>query len=71
LKNQNQSNHSDQSQFLAILYNSLTAREKSRVPGATGFGFTSYWLKKLARVFLANRNRVITFDSHLKTTLNK
>ena len=33
------------SQFLAIICNSLKAREKSRVPGAIGFGFTSHWLK--------------------------
>ena len=35
----------NQSQFLAITYNSLKAREKSRVHGAIGFGFTSHWLK--------------------------
>ena len=60
----------NQSKFLAILCNSLKAWKTSRVPGATGFGFTSHWLKNW-RVFLANRNRVITFDSHLKTALNK
>ena len=35
----------NQSQFLAIICNSLKARKKSRVRGATGFGFTSHWLK--------------------------
>ena len=35
----------NQSQFLAITYNLLKAREKSRVSGAIGFGFTSHWLK--------------------------
>ena len=35
----------NQSQFLAITCNSLRAREKSRVRGAIGFGFTSHWLK--------------------------
>ena len=35
-------------QFLAITCNLLKAREKSRVPGANGFGFASYWLKKCA-----------------------
>ena len=44
----------NQSQFLKITCNSLEAREKSRVHGAIGFGFASHWLKKLARVFLAN-----------------
>ena len=32
-----------QSQFLAITCNSLEAREKSRVHGAIGFGFDSFW----------------------------
>ena len=41
----------NQSKFLAITCNSLEAREKSRVHGASGFGFDSHWLKKLARVF--------------------
>ena len=35
----------NQSQFLAIICNSLKAREKSRVPRATGFALTSHWLK--------------------------
>ena len=33
----------NQSQFLAIICNSLKARETSRVRGATGFAFTSHW----------------------------
>ena len=33
----------NQSQFLAITCNSLEAREKSRVHGASGFGFASHW----------------------------
>ena len=41
----------NQSQFLAITWNSLQAREKSRVHGAIGFGFASHWLKKPVRVF--------------------
>ena len=43
----------NQSQFLAIIWNSLEAREKSRVHGAIGFGFgfASHWLKKLVRLF--------------------
>ena len=54
-----------------ITCNSLKAREKSRVHGAIGFGFASHWLKNCRESFepvtkLSNRNRVITFDSHLK-----
>ena len=73
-QNQNQSNYSDQSQFLEIICNSLKAREKSRVHGAIGFGFASHWLKNWRESFKpitkrSNRNYVITFDSHLKTAL--
>ena len=54
--------------------NSLEAREKSRVRGAIGFGFTSHWLKNWREFFKpitkrSNRNHVIAFDSHLKTAL--
>ena len=61
-----------QSQFLAITWNSLEAREKSRVHGA--IGFDSHWLKNWRESFEPitkhnNRNRVITFNSHLKTAL--
>ena len=61
-----------QSQFLAITWNSLEAREKSRVHGA--IGFDSHWLKNWRESFepitkRSNRNRVITFNSHLKTAL--
>ena len=64
----------NQSQFLAIILNSLKAREKSRVHGAIGFGFASHWLKNWRESFKpitkrSNRNHVITFDSHLKTAL--
>ena len=66
----------NQSQFLAIICNSLEAREKSRVRGAIGFGFgfDSHWLKKWRESFKpitkrCNRNHVINFDSHLKTGL--
>ena len=64
----------NQSQFLAIICNSLKAREKSRVDGAIGFGFDSHWLKNWRESFKpitkrSNRNHVITFDSHLKTAL--
>ena len=62
----------NQSQFLAITYNSLIAREKSRVHDALGFAFR--WLKRWRESFKpitkrSNRNHVITFDSHLKTAL--
>ena len=60
----------NQSQFLAISFNSLEAREKSRVHGAIGFGFDSHWLKNWHESFKpitkrSNRNHVITFDSNL------
>ena len=65
----------NQSHFLAITCNSLEVREKSRVHGAIGFGFASYWLKNWRDSFKpiakpSNRNLVITFDSHLKTALS-
>ena len=64
----------NQSQFLAITCNSLEAREKSCVHGAIGFGFDSHWLKNLRESLKpitkrSNRNHVIAFASHLKTTL--
>ena len=64
----------NQSQFLAITCNSLKALEKSRAHGVIGFGFDSHWLKNWRDSFkpitkLSNRNHVITFDSHFKTTL--
>ena len=65
-----------QSQFLAITCNSLKAREKWRVHGATGFGFASHWLKNWRESFKpitkrSNRNHLITFESHLKTALTR
>ena len=64
----------NQSQLLAIICNSLKGREKSRVRGAIGFGLISHWLKNWRESFKpitmrSNRNRVITFDSPLKTAL--
>ena len=64
----------NQSQFLAIICNSLKAWEKSRVRGAISFGFDSHWLKNWRESFKpvtkrSNRNHVITFDSYLKTAL--
>ena len=41
----------NQSQFLAIIRNSLKAREKSRVRRAIGFGCTSHWLKNWRESF--------------------
>ena len=65
----------NQSQFLAIICNSVEAREKSRVRGAIGFGFASHWLKNWRESFKpitkrSNRNHVITFASYLKTALS-
>ena len=64
----------NQSQFLAITCKSLEAREKSHIHGAIGFGFASHWLKDWREYFkpmtkCTNHNHVITFDSHLKTSL--
>ena len=62
----------NQSQFLAISCNSLEAREKSRVHGAIGFGFSSDWLKNDSFKPItkrSDRNQVINFNSHLKTAL--
>jgi len=64
----------NQSQFLAIVCNSLKAREESRVHDANGFGLASHWLKNWGESLnpitkRSNRNHVITFDSHLKTAL--
>ena len=65
----------NQPKFLQITCNWFKAREKWRVQGAIGFGFTSHWLKSLREIFKpiaqrSNGNRFITFDSHLKTDLN-
>ena len=64
----------NQSQFLAIIFKSREAREKSRVHCAIGFGSASHWLKNWRDSLKpitkrSNRNHVITFDSHLKTAL--
>ena len=66
----------NQSEFLAINCNSLEAREKSRVRGTIGFGFTSHWLKNWRESFKPitkriNRTHIITFDSHLKTAISR
>ena len=65
----------NQLQFLAVICNSLEAREKSRVRGAIGFGFDSHWLKNWCDSFKpitkrSNRNHVIIFYSQLKTALS-
>ena len=58
----------NQSQFVAIICNSLEAREKSRVHDAIGFGFgfgfASHWLKNWHETFKpitkrSNRNHAI------------
>ena len=64
----------NKSEFQAVTCNLLKAREKSRVQGAIGFRFASHWLKFWREIFKpitkrSNRNRVTTFDSHLKTAL--
>jgi len=64
----------NQSQFLAITFNSLKAREKWRGHGAIGFGFASHWWKNWRESFKpiikrSDRNLVITLDCHLKTNI--
>ena len=49
----------NQLQFLAITCNSLKAREKSRVHGATGLGFASHWLKNWRECFKPITKRAI------------
>jgi len=61
----------NQSEFVAIACKLLKARESLRVQDMIGFGFASPWLKNWRDISrsvtkLSNRNRVITFDSHLK-----
>ena len=63
------------SEFQAITRNLLEERAKSHLQGAVGFGFASHWLKTWRDIFKPitknrYRNRVITFDSHLKTALS-
>ena len=60
----------NQSECLAIIYNSLKAREESRLHGAIGFGLASHWLKNWRESFKpitksSNGNRLITFKSLL------
>ena len=64
----------NESKFVAIPRNLLKAREKSLVPVA--IDFPSHWLINWREIFkpitkrsLSNCNRVIIFDSHLKTAL--
>ena len=58
----------NQSEFVAIIVSLPEARERQRGRGAIGFGFHS--LKDWREQPIAKRsncNRVITFNSHLKT----
>ena len=52
----------NQSQFLAIICNSLKAWEESRVHGAIGFGLASHWLKNWSKSFksITKRSNPIT-----------
>ena len=66
----------NQSQFLAIACNLLKAREKLRVQGGLSFGFSSRFLKNEREILKpitkdSDRNRVIIFDCHSKTSLSK
>ena len=60
----------NQSEFLIITCNLLKAREKLRPLSA--FGFASHRLKNWREIFKpitkrTSRNRIITFQNHLKT----
>ena len=62
----------NQLEFQAITCRVLKARENSRVQGA--ICFASHWLKNWREALKpiterSNRNRVITYASHLKTAL--
>jgi len=61
-----------QSEFLEITCNLLKVREKLRVQGTIGFGFTSNWLKNWRETIKpvtnrSNRYHVITIDCRFKT----
>ena len=65
----------NQYKLVAIPRNLLEAREKSRLKLAIGFGFPSRWLINWREIFkpiirCSNFNRVITFNSRLKTALS-
>ena len=71
------SDHNNYHHHLRAIFKLLSkkqSRQKSRVHGAIGFGSTSHWLKNWRQscepvIKRSNRNRVITFDSHLKIAL--
>jgi len=68
-------NAMNQSEFLPITGKLVKARGKSRVQGATDFGFASHRLKNWREILSQSlkkcsyRYRVITFNSYLKTAL--
>ena len=61
----------NQSEFLTISRILFKVREKSRVQGVIDFGLASHWLKNWREIFpfteRSTSNRVIAFDSRLKT----
>ena len=60
----------NQSEFLAINWKLLKARENSRAQDASGIVFSSHWLntwRKISQRITNHMNRGISFDSHLKT----
>ena len=63
------------SKFVAIPCKMHKVRENSRKQVSIGFGFPSQWLIIGRKSFKpitkrSNRHRVITFDNHLKTSLD-
>ena len=67
--------HDEPIKFVAISSNLLKARKKiSHLRVAIGFGFPSRSVLKWREIVMpitkrSNRNRLMTFDSHLKTAL--
>ena len=59
----------NQSQFLAITWNSLEAREKSRVHGVIGFGFDSHWLKNWREILSQSLSLAIAITELLSTVI--
>ena len=60
----------NQSEFLMITCNLLKVRENHAYK--VQFGFASHWLKNWGEIFKSitkrsSRNRIIPFESHLKT----
>ena len=60
----------NQSEFLRVTCNLLKAREKSRVKGATAFGFASHWLKKWREILSQSLSVAIAMKFFRKSEEN-